>query len=128
MYDTSDYVLQSHVTSFGVRVHELPVAWRFPQLYIGLAVTAFLGVVAATTSTPPLDETLEDLKIASKNVKGRSPLRGVLRCRALQRSLPVSQIQNCCAINPFLPPGVNPGSFRIVSKNRLSRPADVRFG
>ena len=40
---TSDYVRQIHVTSFGVGVHELPVAWRFLQPYMDIAVTAFLG-------------------------------------------------------------------------------------
>ena len=43
MCGTFDYVLQSHVTSFGVGFHELPVAWRLPHPYIDLAVTAFLG-------------------------------------------------------------------------------------
>ena len=40
---TSDYVLQSHVTSFGVGVPELPEAWRFPQPYMDIAVTVILG-------------------------------------------------------------------------------------
>ena len=37
---TSDCVLQSHVTRFGVGFHEFLVSWRFPQPYIELAVRA----------------------------------------------------------------------------------------
>ena len=40
---TCDYVVQSHVTSFGVGFHEVPVAWRLPHPYTDLAVPAFLG-------------------------------------------------------------------------------------
>ena len=40
---TSGYVLRSHVTSFGVGVRELPVAWLFPQPYMDIVMTAFLG-------------------------------------------------------------------------------------
>ena len=43
VYGTCDYVVQSHVTSFGVGFHELLVSWRFPYPYIELAVWAFLG-------------------------------------------------------------------------------------
>ena len=34
VYGTCDYVVRSHVTSFGVGFHELLVAWRMPHPYI----------------------------------------------------------------------------------------------
>ena len=40
---TCDFVVQSHVISFGVRFHELLVARRLPHPYIELAIRAYLG-------------------------------------------------------------------------------------